>query len=58
MNPQVQPLAGAGQPPLRRMDGIFTDVMAAGFGGFSAVLRATERLILYWMYRRKIFLTA
>ena len=49
--------------PLRRIVGIFTGPTAAGFGGSAALFQAiavlvVEWLILYWMYRRKIFLTA
>jgi len=49
--------------PLRRIIGIFTDPLAATIGPWSALFQAiavliVEWLILYWMYRRKIFLTA
>lgn len=48
--------------PLRRIVGIFTTPLAAGWGPFGALFQAlavlvVEWLILYWMYRRKIFLT-
>lgn len=48
--------------PLRRIVGIFTTPLAAGLGPFGALFQAlavlvVEWLILYWMYRRKIFLT-
>ena len=49
--------------PLRRIVGIFTGPMAASLGAFGVLFQAiavliVEWLILYWMYRRKIFLTA
>ena len=49
--------------PLRKIVGIFTAGIAAGLGPFGALFQAVavlvvEWLILYWMYRRKIFLTA
>ena len=49
--------------PLRRILGIFTTPIAAGLGSFGALFQAisvlvVEWLILYWMYKRKIFLTA
>src|SRR6266571_1113808 len=49
--------------PLRRIVGILTAGMAAGLGPFGALFQAlaallVEWLILYWLYRRKIFLTA
>jgi predicted acyltransferase len=49
--------------PLRRIVGIFTAGMAASLGPWGALFQAAavllvEWLILYWMYRRKIFLTA
>jgi len=49
--------------PFRRIIGIFTDPLAATLGPWSALFQAiavliVEWLILYWMYRRKIFLTA
>ena len=49
--------------PLRRIVGIFTAGMAASLGSWGALFQAAavlvvEWLILYWMYRRKIFLTA
>ena len=49
--------------PLRKIVGIFTGGIAAGLGPFGALFQAiavlvAEWLILYWMYRRKIFLTA
>jgi len=49
--------------PLRRIVGIFTGPMAADLRGSAALFQAiavlvVEWLILYWMYRRKIFLTA
>ena len=49
--------------PVRRIVGIFTAGMAGGLGPFGPLFQAlaallVEWLILYWMYRRKIFLTA
>jgi predicted acyltransferase len=49
--------------PLRRIVGIFTAGMAASLGPWGALFEAAavllvEWLILYWMYKRKIFLTA
>jgi len=49
--------------PLRRTVGIFTAGIAASLGSSGALFQAAavlvaEWLILYWMYRRKIFLTA
>ena len=49
--------------PLRKIVGIFTGGIAAGLGPFGALFQAiavlvAEWLILYWMYRRKTFLTA
>jgi predicted acyltransferase len=49
--------------PLRKIVGIFCVGTAAALGPFGALFQAVavlvaEWLILYWMYRRKIFLTA
>ena len=49
--------------PLRKTVGIFTAGLAPALGPFGALFQAVavlvvEWLILYWMYRRKIFLTA
>lgn len=49
--------------PLRKMVGIFTTGTAGHLGVFGALFQAiavlvVEWLILYWMYRRRIFLTA
>ncbi len=49
--------------PLRKTVGIFTGPLAAALGPFGALFQAgavlgVEWLILYWMYRRQIFLTA
>jgi len=49
--------------PLKKIVGIFTVGAAAEMGSFGALFQAVavlavEWLILYWMYRRKIFLTA
>jgi predicted acyltransferase len=49
--------------PLRRIVGLYTAGVAAGMGAFGLLFQAVavlacEWLILYWMYRRKIFLTA
>jgi len=49
--------------PVRRIVGIFTAGMAGGLGPFGPLFQAlaallVEWVILYWMYRRKIFLTA
>ena len=49
--------------PLHRIVGIFTAGMAASLGPWGALFQAAavllvEWLILYWMYKRKVFLTA
>ena len=49
--------------PLKKIVGIFTAGFAVSLGPFGALFQAiavlvVEWLILYWMYRRKIFLTA
>lgn len=49
--------------PLGRIVGIFTEGPAAAIGSFGPLLQAAavlvvEWLILYWMYKRKIFLAA
>lgn len=49
--------------PIRRMAGIFTQGPAAGLGSWgplfmAAMVLLVEWLILYWMYKRKIFLKA
>jgi len=49
--------------PIRRIAGIFTKGAAAELGSFGTLFTAVtvlvaEWLILYWMYRRKIFLKA
>jgi len=49
--------------PLRRIVGIFATPIAAGMGAFGLLFEAVavlivEWLILYWMYKRQIFLTA
>ncbi|HWQ55184.1 MAG TPA: hypothetical protein VN442_15970 [Bryobacteraceae bacterium] len=49
--------------PLHRIVGIFTGGIAAGMGSWGALFQAAavldvEWLILYWMYKRKIFLVA
>lgn len=49
--------------PLKKIVGIFTVGVAAEMGSFGAMFQAVavlavELLILYWMFRRKIFLTA
>lgn len=49
--------------PIRRIVGIFTKGPTAGLGSFGALFTAVtvlvvEWLILFWMYRRKIFLKA
>jgi predicted acyltransferase len=49
--------------PLKNIVGIFTGSIALNLGNFGPLFEATavlivEWLILYWMYKRKIFLTA
>ena len=49
--------------PLRKIVGVFATPIAAGMGAFgllfeAAALLIVEWLILYWMYKRQIFLTA
>ena len=49
--------------PISRIVGIFSKPMAAHLGPFGALFSAAavllvEWLILYWMYKRKIFLRA
>jgi len=49
--------------PLRKIVGVFATPIAAGMGAFGLLFEAVallivEWLILYWMYKRQIFLTA
>jgi predicted acyltransferase len=49
--------------PLGKIVGIFTKGIAQHLGNFGSLFEAivvliVEWLILYWMYKRKIFLTA
>jgi predicted acyltransferase len=49
--------------PLEKIVGIFTESIALKLGNFGSLFEATavlivEWLILYWMYKRKLFLTA
>jgi predicted acyltransferase len=49
--------------PLRRIVNIYTGGLAAAMGLYGPLFQAmtvlvVEWLILYWMYKRKIFLTA
>jgi predicted acyltransferase len=49
--------------PFHRLVGVFSKPVAAGMGAFGPLFNAAavlvvEWLVLYWMYRRKIFLRA